>query len=287
MGVKCTKTNIKKSQISVDNDINKLSNSIYKNTNHITLNKSYLENFEFYKKTLFLNDYFITTNFENIKSFEAIKIKKFYEKWEQILKFTRLQKKFSYKNLNQNPNFIISTNEKKEFNCDNSEFFGRGSQIVNYVNKDKEYSTLIERFQISFCFNKYRYIKYLTKGPPNNLRWIIWLSSALCRSGQDFYSQEQYDELINKKDQNFQLNEENQIKKDLTRSNSNTNYFKQEVSLTSLYNILKAIAIDDPELGYCQGMNILAANFLLISDGNELETFNMLRFLFKHLELIK
>jgi len=43
---------------------------------------------------------------------------------------------------------------------------------------------------------------------------------------------------------------------------------------------LKAIAVFDIEIAYCQGMNILTAYLLLVSDGNEVETFNIARYLF-------
>lgn len=187
-------------------------------------------------------------------------------------------------NLNNNNNTNNSSNNNMN---ETPKLFGRGSEIKEYSARNQDYSTLVQKFQISFFFNKYRYIKYLSKGPPNNIRWIIWMALALCQSGQDFLSEEEYLYLINKQDLKFQNFEEEQIKKDLYRSNPNSqvNFFNDKKAIDSLYNILKAFALDDPELGYCQGMNILAATILLISDGNEFETFNLLRFLFKYLEL--
>ncbi len=275
-----------------------------------------LEEVKFYIDTLDKNDYFLTSNFENLKYFSFIK--KYYSKWEEILNYTRRQKKFFYRNLNQNHNFTISNNIRRNGfykvsnNINNNQdeinlnkldeiyklnnlndknhdliksSIGRGSEIFNYVGKNLNNSDLIQKFQIAFCFNKYRFIKYLSKGPPNNIRWNIWISLALSQSENDFLSQDKYLELKNKDDKNFEIYEEEQIRKDLNRSNQNKEFFSNEKTINSLYNILKALAIDDPELGYCQGMNILAANFLMISDENEYETFNMLRFLFKHLEL--
>jgi len=296
--------------------------NLKKNSNLIKNKNLSLEHYIFYIETIDKNEYFITSNFDTLKYYSTYK--KFYSKWEEILQFTRPQKKFSYRNLNQNHNFIITTTEKKysslkivnnnqEYiknnnnkninnnknfsNIDEANLFnylentgdknliGRGSQIINYNCRNSEYSDLILKFQIAFFFNKYRFIKYLSKGPPNNIRWTIWVSFALCHSGYDFITEEKYLELISRNDKNFETYEEEQIKKDLNRSNQNKEFFENKNSLNSLYNILKALAIEDPELGYCQGMNILAANFLMISDGNEFETFNMLRFIFKRLEL--
>jgi hypothetical protein len=286
----------------------------FENKNYIQKNKSNLklknlDKFIFFSKIDLEEEYFIVSNFENLKCYSLIK--KFYSKWEEILLFTRHQKKFSYRNLNKNPDFSILPKEKNinntNFNnknelkrgesnenninnlnnneTDKSKSIGRGSMISNFIGENEEISDLVEKFQISFSFNKYRYIKYLSKGPPNNLRWIIWISLALCQSENDFISKDEYSILTNKTDLNFIRYEEEQIKKDLNRSNPYSSYLKKQKNLDSLYNILKALAIEDPELGYCQGMNILAANFLLISDGNEYEAFNLLRFLFKHLEL--
>jgi len=356
MGVVCTTTNKKNNQKKepkeldsnitnnktekilneINNNLNS-NNTVTKNTNKI----SSLKEYKFYLETYDKNDFFIVSNFQDLK-FSAT-FERLYKKWEEILLFTRRQKKFSYRNLNQNHNFIIrnTIQRKTSSNISNKETninsninniednnnnnnninnlkndssnnnlnlniqddpnwlnlisnkdnltkltLGRGSLIENFIGRNADYSNLIQKFQIAFYFNKYRYIKYLSKGPPNNIRWSVWIALALCQSNHDFISEQKYLELVSKYDKNFIAFEEEQIKKDLNRSNSeNKEFFCNKNSLDSLYNILKALAIEDPELGYCQGMNILAANFLMISDGNEYETFNMLRFIFKHLEL--
>ena len=45
---------------------------------------------------------------------------------------------------------------------------------------------------------------------------------------------------------------------------------------TSLYNVLKAFWNLDEQIGYCQGMNLVVGFMLIISEGNELDTFYML-----------
>jgi len=314
------------------------------------LQKFRLKNYKFYFETLENNDFFIISNFECLKYSSTIE--KFYKKWEEILQLTREQRKFSYRNLNQNHNFMLINNydkrnskfqhlnnnnnkhcsdqqnvlnninqnnlcQNKNSNCcnnknknlknnlninnieesnnfninnvtyNNTSLFPKCSQMKNLINETSHifHSNLFKKFQTAFSFNKYRFIKYLSKGPPNNIRWTVWISLAFCQSDNDFLTEDKYLELIKKIDTNFETFEEEQIKKDLNRSNENQNFFTNEKNKDALYNILKALAIDDPELGYCQGMNILAANFLMISDGNEFESFNLLRFLFKHLEL--
>ena len=49
---------------------------------------------------------------------------------------------------------------------------------------------------------------------------------------------------------------------------------------TSLFNVLRAYAICDKEVSYCQGMNFIAAFLLIVSDFNEVDTLHMMIFLF-------
>ena len=42
-----------------------------------------------------------------------------------------------------------------------------------------------------------------------------------------------------------------------------------------LYNVLKAISIKIPEIGYCQGLNVIIGILLLVSGGKEIEVFWM------------
>jgi hypothetical protein len=76
-----------------------------------------------------------------------------------------------------------------------------------------------------------------------------------------------------------------QIKKDLHRTAPENKYFQTEEGINSLHTVLKAMAIYDQVVGYCQGMNIIAANILLASDGNQVETFLVLRYIFDKLEI--
>ena len=43
-----------------------------------------------------------------------------------------------------------------------------------------------------------------------------------------------------------------------------------------LYRLLKAYAVNDPELGYCLGMNFLLGFLLELSNFNEVDTFFLL-----------
>jgi hypothetical protein len=75
-------------------------------------------------------------------------------------------------------------------------------------------------------------------------------------------------------------NIEKYIRDDLSRTMNYIKYFKSSNWTQSLYNVLKVLVLYDEKLGYCIGMNEIAAIFLIISDCNELETFNVLRYIY-------
>ena len=125
--------------------------------------------------------------------------------------------------------------------------------------------------------------KLLFIGPPNNLRWLMWISIAKSKyleiqSQIGISNQQIYSYLINSSFPDESI--ETQIKKDLPRTKIDLKYFKSQNWLMSLYNVLKAIALYDDTLGYCIGMNELAACCLIVSDCNEAEAFNLLRFMY-------
>lgn len=66
---------------------------------------------------------------------------------------------------------------------------------------------------------------------------------------------------------------------DLGRTFPNHNYYKQPLGLgqLSLFNLLKAYSILDPELGYCQGLGFICGVLLLhVSEGGERDLFAIL-----------
>lgn len=151
-------------------------------------------------------------------------------------------------------------------NISNKENNSLGFKLINY-------SEILFNMKNS-CFNK-----LLCKGPPNNIRWYIWMGTARSYNNQEDFDENEalYKTMLEKK-----LNEKqhDQIHKDLHRTCPDNKFFHSHLGKNKLFNILKALALYDEAVGYCQGMNILAANMLLVSDGNEVETFYLLRFFF-------
>ena len=48
--------------------------------------------------------------------------------------------------------------------------------------------------------------------------------------------------------------------------------FNKEIN-ESLYRILRAMALIDQEMSYCQGMNFICGFMLLVGEGNEIDSF--------------
>jgi len=132
-----------------------------------------------------------------------------------------------------------------------------------------------------YKLNKFN--KILLEGPPNNLRWIMWNAIANTKyfdiqTKIGVTCKQIYDDLLCS--EFYDKNVEKYIQADLSRTMSYIKYFKSSNWTQSLYNVLKVLVLYDEKLGYCIGMNEIAAIFLIISDCNEIETFNVLRYIY-------
>ena len=128
------------------------------------------------------------------------------------------------------------------------------------------------------------------KGPPNTFRLTAWI---VCASIPKNRTKALYQEILRcPLDEEIQY----QISKDISRSmeteeNNNKYGFGMNMFMTmnlsnnmnnSLSNLLKAMAIIDTELSYCQGMNFICGFILQLTHNNEVETFYILVALFSH-----
>ena len=187
-----------------------------------------------------------------------------------------LFKLFKY---SENELISLSNNQNMKTNIS----FNSSNQSTNIANENL--SSLIKISLIIEYLSKEKLCTIedsLRKGPPNNIRWLLWIN------------------LIKSKLKNIDINENTfkklsdnslsddvimQINKDLHRTAPEIKYFQSEEGIKSLYNILKSLAIYDEYVSYCQGMNILVANLLLVSDGNQYETFLLIRYIFDYLNV--
>ena len=181
------------------------------------------------------------------------------EKWKTMIFINELKSKSTRKNS------IIpfnSTSHKNEY---------------DFKFKDDFHDKIVTIFIKYYKKDKIDYTSLLCDGPPNEFRWLSWMTIAMCHYNFKFILEIEYTHLL---DNTLDKEIDVQIRKDLNRSAPDVIYYQKEENRNKLYNILKAIAIVDHELAYCQGMNILTAYILLVSDGNEIEAFNIIRYIF-------
>ncbi|KAI9006577.1 rab-GTPase-TBC domain-containing protein [Phycomyces nitens] len=106
-----------------------------------------------------------------------------------------------------------------------------------------------------------RFAKLVRFGLPNRLRGELWetCSGAIY---QRFMNQGLYETLLNEnKDKNSLSREE--IEKDLNRSLPEYSAYQTPQGINSLRRVLTAYSWKDPELGYCQAMNIVTSAILI------------------------
>ncbi|KAG0165214.1 hypothetical protein DFQ30_008822 [Apophysomyces sp. BC1015] len=105
------------------------------------------------------------------------------------------------------------------------------------------------------------FAKLVRVGLPNKLRGEVWetCSGAIY---QRFMSQGLYDRILEEnKDKNSLSLEE--IEKDLNRSLPEYSAYQTPQGINSLRRVLSAYSWKDPELGYCQAMNIVTSAILI------------------------
>ncbi|KAI9472252.1 MAG: rab-GTPase-TBC domain-containing protein [Benjaminiella poitrasii] len=119
-------------------------------------------------------------------------------------------------------------------------------------------------------------------GIPSALRGTIWPLLAKNRKTVVSFSidrlQDRYIELL-KQDSVY----EKAITRDLHRTFPHHPFFQSAAGQESLFNVVKAYSIHDPEVGYCQGLSFVAGPLLL--NMPEEEAFNILVLLLHKYEL--
>ena len=160
---------------------------------------------------------------------------------------------------------IKNDNDKNEIN--ENEDNNNNLLIQNYSDKSIE-----EKIITFYSHNKSKFKERLSKGPPDCFRWLSWCIINEIPLERDINIYNNY--LV----KDLEEEHKNSIIRDIQRTFSDINIDKDELikKETSLYNVLKAFWNLDDQIGYCQGMNLLVGFMLIISDGNELDTFYLL-----------
>ena len=177
------------------------------------------------------------------------------------------------KKLKKNNSFdnssIISNNDND--NSDNNNNNNRNIRGHDYMD-DYTDKIIEERITSFYNNNRTKFPERIFKGPPDSFRWISWCIVNEIPLNRDISIYNNYLTIDLEKDN------KDRIIRDIERTFSDKNISNEQLRKkeTSLYNILKAFWNLDKEIGYCQGMNLIVGFLLLVSDGNELDTFYML-----------
>ena len=118
--------------------------------------------------------------------------------------------------------------------------------------------------------NSDKFSRLVLKGPPELFRWISWIILNKIpeeRSNKLYYSLLKIP--INK-------NSDDLILKDLNKTLCDDNIFLHETTRNSLYRLLKTFMLYDQEVSYSHGIKFISGFLLIVSDFNEVESFQML-----------
>ncbi len=197
-------------------------------------------------------------------------IKKFNEK-----DLINTQDKFIgyYDKSNQISSYNLSLNSLTKDNNGNESFYCNNNTSISDWENHFNYKFIENRLRNYYNKNKNKFIKKICKSPPDTFRWISWIITAKIPidRNDDFYNK------FLKKELTSEISI--QIKKDIYRTfpkSIKKKYFNNMKIDLNLFRILKALAIKDQDVGYCQGMNFIVGFLLIISNFNELESFYMM-----------
>ncbi|WYZ37115.1 hypothetical protein EsH8_II_000621 [Colletotrichum jinshuiense] len=103
-------------------------------------------------------------------------------------------------------------------------------------------------------------------GIPVNLRAKVW---SECSGATTLRVPGYYQDIIARPDKDDDPLAVSQIDMDINRTLTDNIFFRKGPGVAKLKEVLKAYARRNPEVGYCQGMNLIAANLLLIMPSAE------------------
>jgi hypothetical protein len=119
------------------------------------------------------------------------------------------------------------------------------------------WQSLVENYEETVRKQPKYFTQQLAKGIPEKLRGLMWQKITKSRSERYFTM---YKSLLTRSS-----NDEKLIIRDLSRTYPTHPYFKDlnGEGQTSLFNVLKAYSIHDPDIGYCQGIAFIVGPLLL------------------------
>jgi hypothetical protein len=106
-----------------------------------------------------------------------------------------------------------------------------------------------------------KFIRLIRLGIPNSLRGEMW--ELMCGAFWERYKNQGYYENILKEHEGGRSQSIDEIEKDLNRSLPEYPGFQTEEGIGKLRRVLTAYSFRNPELGYCQAMNIIVSILLI------------------------
>ncbi|KAF9874546.1 TBC domain-containing protein [Colletotrichum karsti] len=116
-------------------------------------------------------------------------------------------------------------------------------------------------------------------GIPVNLRAKVW---SECSGATALRIPGYYQDIIAQSDEDDDPQVESQIEMDINRTLTDNIFFRKGPGVPKLKEVLLAYARRNPKVGYCQGMNLIAANLLLIMPSAE-DAFWILASIIEHI----
>ena len=171
-------------------------------------------------------------------------------------------------NSNDSKEIIIQSPNKKVYKKLTNKYANFENNNINITDyTDFKIEKGIKNF---FIKNNNKFLERVYKGPPECFRLTSWmvLNNIPLDRNKEIY------EFYSKKELNLEI--KNSIIKDIQRTFPTENTEILRPKEKKLYSVLKAFSNLDNELGYCQGMNLIVAFLLNVSNFNESETFFLL-----------
>lgn len=103
-------------------------------------------------------------------------------------------------------------------------------------------------------------------GIPVTLRAKVW---AECSGALELRVPGYYDDLVSRPIAEDNADVVTQIRADINRTLTDNIFFRKGAGVERLHEVLLAYSRRNPEVGYCQGMNLIAANLLLVTPSAE------------------
>lgn len=184
-----------------------------------------------------------------------------------------------HSNNSSNNDLSAGMNYIRPTSCGSDDDIEESRYLIEYNYNNSCYdNTYIEKGVFQFYKrNKSKFIKRVIKGPPKGFILACWIALnkipiPRLEDVYEYYLHSEIDTTIKE-----------MIVRDIDRTFPYSEYSQMSINYPDhLFNLLKAFANIDKQIGYCQGMNFIVAFLLILSEWNERDAFFLLIALFSN-----